>query len=400
MPAKLGHFRPLRPFTHKELLNIKAEFIRQSLAAGRGKPESLAWYDSLIEPWNKNLLTQTPAVIIDLGGSYLRKGVILWEGKKFRWLVPLQKELALNEHQNPLNFINWLVKKTLPLVKQSRASRIGLVFSYPHQPQKFNGHVTGVVTQLPKGLVVPGLKGVDIGRLYLKGLKNEGVLLEKFVILNDTVALALSKYQAQLGLVIGTGANICSMQPKLKNLRNIEAGDFNGVAHTLASASVDLSDKPGVKTMEKQSTGRYQFRNLAFAALLEGMRSVIGQELMQKGLEVESLIATEISQKKFELISELKLSQTEKQRLTHLSRIILKNSYQMWAAALAAVIELNKNQLKKTSINIPVTGGVILNDPAYFAGLKTTIESLTEKKIQLIKVPDPIKGAAVAALME
>ena len=391
-------YRPLKPFTQKQLLDIKAEFIRQSLAAGKGKPESLAWFDSLIEPWDKDLLTQTPAVIIDLGGSYLRKGVVLWEGKKFRWLVPLQKELALNEHQNPLNFINWLVEKTLPLVKRSRANRVGLVFSYPHQPQKYNGHVTGIVTQLPKGLVVPGLKGVDIGRLYLKSLKNEGVLLKKFVILNDTVALALSEYQAQLGLVIGTGANICSMQPKLKNLRNIEAGDFNGVTHTLASASVDLSDKPGIKTMEKQSTGRYQFRNLAFAALFEEMRPAIGQMIMQKGFEVESLIVTEISQKRFDLVSESKLSQAEKDQLTNSAKVILQNSYQMWAASVAAVIELNK--LKEATINIPVTGGVILNDPVYFAGLKRTIETLTKKPIQLIKVPDPIKGAAVAALMD
>jgi len=396
----LNYFRQFKAFSLKELQAIKLEFIRQSLAAAKGKPESLAWYDSLIQPWDKNLLIQTPAVVIDLGGSYLRKGVILWEGKKFRWLVSMQKETALNEHQNPLNFINWLVKKTLPLVKQARANRVGLVFSYPHQPQKYNNHVTGVVTQLPKGLVVPGLKGVDIGKLYLKSLNNDRVSLKRFVVLNDTVALALSKYRAQLGLVIGTGANICSMQPKLKNLRNIEAGDFSGVAHTLASAAVDLSDKPGIKTMEKQSTGRYQFRNLAFASLLEGMRPDIGQELMQRGFEVESLIVTEISQKRFELISKLKLSQVEKRQLVILAKVVLQNSYQMWAAAVAAVIQLNQKKLTDSTITIPVTGGVILNDPVYFAGLKNTIESLVKKKIQLIKVPDPIKGAAVAALMD
>lgn len=396
----LNYFRQFRAFSLKELQAIKLEFIRQSLAAANGKPESLAWYDSLIQPWDKNLLTQTPTVVIDLGGSYLRKGVILWEGKRFRWLVPLQKETALNEHQNPLNFINWLVKKTLPLIKQARADRVGLVFSYPHQPQKYNNHVTGVVTQLPKGLLVPGLKGVDIGKLYLKSLNTDRVLLKRFVVLNDTVALALSEYRARLGLVIGTGANICSMQPKLKNLRNIEAGDFNGVAHTLASAAVDLADKPGIKAMEKQSTGRYQFRNLAFTSLLEGMRPDIGQRLMQKGFELESLIVTAISQKRFELISELKLSLAEKRQLTVLARLILQNSYQMWAAAVAAVIELSQKQSTDSTITIPVTGGVVLNDPVYFTGLKNTIESLVKKKIQLIKVPDPIKGAAVAALMD
>jgi len=152
--------------------------------------------------------------------------------------------------------------------------------------------------------------------------------------------------------------------------------------------------------MEKQSTGRYQFRNLAFASLLEGMRPDIGQELMQRGFEVESLIVTEISQKRFELISKLKLSQVEKRQLVILAKVVLQNSYQMWAAAVAAVIQLNQKKLTDSTITIPVTGGVILNDPVYFAGLKNTIESLVKKKIQLIKVPDPIKGAAVAALMD
>ena len=83
-----------------------------------------------------------------------------------------------------------------------------------------------------------------------------------------------------------------------------------------------------------------------------------------------------------------------------MAKVILENSYQMWAAAVAAVIELNQKKLTGSTISIPVTGGVILNDPIYFNGLKNTIESLAKRPVQLIKVPDPIKGAAVAALME
>ena len=310
----LNHFRPLKPFSLKELQVVKTEFIRQSLAAAKGKPESLAWFDSLIEPWNKDLKTNRPVLVMDLGGSFLRLGVAdSKDGKELSWLMEMRKQRAVNEHLNPVSFINWLIKNSLPLIRKFRVGRVGFIFSYPHQPQQFGKHITGRVSYLNKASVIPGIEGVDIGKLYLNQLKKAGVKsFEKLVVLNDTVALNLCEKGAAAALVIGTGANICTVHPDLKNLRNLEAGNFNCLNHTTASAFIDLLERPGIQNMEKQSAGRYQYRILALAALVADLRGDMAREIMKIGLQTESLIVTEISQGKFRLLKDMSLSVKEK----------------------------------------------------------------------------------------
>lgn len=396
----MKQYRQLKPFTQKQLLAIKAEFIRQSLAAAKGKPESLAWYDSLIEPWDKNLLTDVPVLVIDYGGSFVRTGVAFSpDGKIIEWRRRPQKEKIIYEYPDAYAFANWFINLTQSLIKNFHIHHVGLIFSQAHQPIRFNGHITAKITSLSKALMIPGLIGKDLGRLYLNALQAKDINLEKLVVLNDTIALALCQRQAIMSLVIGTGANICGLHPQLLNLRNLEAGYFAGVPPALVDASVDLIDRPGGSPMEKQSTGMYQYRLLAYAALFNQMRRSISQEIIKIGDQSASFIVSQLSQKQYQLLAHLKLSRGEKNQLTGLAKVILQNSYQMWAAAVAAVIELNQKKLTGSTISLPVTGGVILNDSVYFAGLKNTIESLVKKKIQLIKVPDPIKGGAVAALM-
>lgn len=396
----MNHYRLLKPFTKNELQLIKAEFIRQSLAAAKGKPESLLWFNSLINPWTKDLLVRQPVLVMDFGGSYFRLGVAeADESQSLVWRRPMTSIKIVREYPSAEAFVNWLADKTAPLIKTLTIDRVGFVFSHAFDSKKTNGHITGVSTYLSKALVIPGLVGKDLGRFFLKALNLRGLHLTKFVMLNDTVALALCVKNAVAGLVIGTGANICSLHPNLPNLRNLEAGHFDGVAHSLASIYVDLMENPTKATMEKQSTGLYQYQNLAFAATQSDLRPILAQTIMSEGKVSASLIVTQLSNRDFNLLKSLKLTAGEKQTLARLAKVILQNSYQMWAAAIAAVIELNKNRLLGSTISLPVTGGVILNDPNYFAGLKATIESLVNQSVQLIKVPDPIKGAAVAALM-
>ena len=397
----MKQYRQLKPFTHHQLLAIKAEFIRQSLTAAKGKPESLAWFDSLIKPWQKNLVTRQPVLVMDFGGSYFRSGVAeVDDNQQLIWRRALISVKIVREYTNVDTFVNWLADKTAPLIKQLTADRVGFVFSHAFDSKKSNGHITGIITYLSKALVIPGLLGKDLGRFFLKALQLRGLHLKKFVMLNDTVALALCAKNAPAGLVIGTGANLCSLHPTLPHLRNLEAGHFNGVPHSFASIYADLMENPTRAMMEKQSTGLYQYQNLAFASLQAGLQPVISQAIMQEGKETASLIVTKLSNRDFNLLKSIKLTSAEKNQLTKLSKIILQNSYQMWAAAVAAVIELNQTKIKEKIVSIPVTGGVILNDPNYYAGLKSTIKALTKRPVQLIKVADPIKGAAVAALME
>jgi hexokinase len=401
MPVKSSYFRSLKPFTQKELLGIKAEFIRQSLDAGKGKIKSLAWFDSLTNSWEKDLITHQPVVVMDFGGSYFRIGIAQSnDGRELVWRRALTTTKIVRQYPDTETFINWLVDSVGHLIKKYNTDRVGFVFSQAFDSKKSNSHITGVVTYLSKSLIIPGLVGQDLGRLLLKALAIRGLHLKKFAMLNDTVALALCAQKAPVALVIGTGGNLCSIHPHLPYLRNLEAGHFDGVKFTQAAIYADLVESPGKAIMEKQSTGLYQFQNLAFASLQANLRPEIPQAIMEEGKKTESLLVSQASRGEFPLLKKLSLSSSEKKILTQLSKVILQNSYQMWGAAVAAAIELNKNKIKDEVVKIPVTGGVILNDADYYLGLKNTIESLIEKKVELVKVSDPIKGAAVAALME
>src|SRR3989344_4682387 len=226
----MKQYRQLKPFTHHQLLAIKAEFIPQSLTAAKGKPESLAWFDSLIKPWQKNLVTRQPVLVMDFGGSYFRSGVAeVDDNQQLIWRRALISVKIVREYTNVDTFVNWLADKTAPLIKQLTADRVGFVFSHAFDSKKSNGHITGIITYLSKALVIPGLLGKDLGRFFLKALQLRGLHLKKFVMLNDTVALALCAKNAPAGLVIGTGAYLCSLHPTLPHLRNLEAGHFNGV---------------------------------------------------------------------------------------------------------------------------------------------------------------------------
>lgn len=394
-------YRAIKPFTEQELIKQKNEFIRQSLSVAKGKTGSLAWFNSYLKPWQNKLIVDRPVLVMDFGGSYFRIGVAeSSDGEKIHWRKPLSLTKIVREYPNKEAFINWLVDKSAPLIKKYSADRVGFIFSQAFDSKK-NGdeHITGVVTYLSKALVIPGLVGRDLGKLYLRALRLRGLHLKKMVMLNDTIAVALCANKATIGLVIGTGANIGSIHPRLPYLRNLEAGHFNAVPHSQASIYADLIENPGKATMEKQSTGLYQYQNLAFACVQADLPIEVAQIIMNCGKESASLIVSQLAKNNFALLK-IKLNPGEKKKIVFLAKTILINAYQMWGAAVAAIIELNKAKLSDKEIQIPVTGGVILNDKNFYQGLKETIEKLSKRKIQLIKVEDSIKGAAVAALME
>ncbi|HBU22320.1 TPA: hypothetical protein DEB02_05250 [Candidatus Beckwithbacteria bacterium] len=393
--------RKLQSLSLKQLKSFQKEFERQTRARLQRRASSLAWFDSLIGPWEGKLMQKTPVAVVELGGSFLRLGVAeSGDGKTVGWLKRPQSQKAVNYHLNSQDFVDWLAEKTLPFLKAGRAKRVGFIFSYPHRPRLNGRHITGVLTRLTKALVIPDAIGVNVGKMYLTALSHRGWPLKKLVTINDTVAVALSVPGAWMGLVMGTGANICSTHPKLKRLRNIEAGNFDGGTHTLASLAVDLLEKPGEQTMEKQTTGRYQYRVLAFAALTAGMRPELARAIMVEGDKVESALVGKISRGQFNLLKSASLTKTEKQELKIMAQIILENAWQMWGAVLAAVVKMNPERVKNGPVKIPVTGGVILNEPVFFNGLKATVGKLSGKKIELVKIVDPIRGAAVAALVE
>ena len=127
-----------------------------------------------------------------------------------------------------------------------------------------------------KEIAVPGVAGQSINGLLKAALVRAGLdRIEPVVLLNDTTATLLSSvYQhnpSRIGIVCGTGFNMCYYEPALQMIVNLEAAGFDGAPATVWDRLVDeASQQPGDHPFEKMIGGRY---------LSEVCRAVFGEYL-------------------------------------------------------------------------------------------------------------------------
>ncbi|WP_296902536.1 hexokinase [uncultured Megasphaera sp.] len=114
-----------------------------------------------------------------------------------------------------------------------------------------------------KEIAVPGVAGRPVNQLLKDALVRAGLdAIEPVALLNDTTATLLSSvYQhnpAQIGIVCGTGFNMCYYEPALSMIVNLEAAGFDGGPATVWDQRVDAaSQQPGDHPFEKMIGGRY-----------------------------------------------------------------------------------------------------------------------------------------------
>lgn len=114
-----------------------------------------------------------------------------------------------------------------------------------------------------KEIAVPGVAGQSINGLLKEALVRAGLdRIEPVALLNDTTATLLSSvYQhnpSRIGIVCGTGFNMCYYEPALQMIVNLEAAGFDGGPATVWDRLVDeASQLPGDHPFEKMIGGRY-----------------------------------------------------------------------------------------------------------------------------------------------
>lgn len=384
-------YREFRPLTQDEIEYYHQQFSAQS----QQSHSSLAWFDSQISTSESQNINDTVAVI-DLGGTNLRYAIAQIQQSQIQWLTPLQKEIAQNQHASLHDYVDWLIQKILPLAKQHTVDKLHFILSYPHEPIRFNNHITAIITSETKGIQIPGLIGQDIGKLLLTQAQHAGWLIQQLIILNDTIATTLTQ-TAKFGLVIGTGGNIASVHPNKPHLRNVEAGNFDAIPHTQASYTLDQQERPGTQTIEKQTTGRYLYRLLIEQLKLDQIDPRLISHIEDISPQYESGLLNYFQSSDFSMLN-YDISSEQQQLLTQISNTLLTTSAQAWGLMLAACINLN--QLPEQSLDIPVTGGVILNNPHYHQTVQQVCAQLTQKQINLIPTHDSITGAALATIQQ
>lgn len=214
-----------------------------------------------------------PVICIDAGGTNFRIGVAGFnsDGKYFmdrveRFFMPgVERSLQARE------FFRVLAQIIEPYLAYSQ--KIVMSFAYRAKSTESADMEIMVMT---KEVKVLGAEGMLLGREIKKELAAMGHGGVEIIVINDTVACALSgkaeflneDYGAFTGTILGTGSNSCYIE-KNANIDvvgrkegcmavNLEAGNYNKFPRTDIDRAFDESTMfPGVGLAEKMSSGGY-----------------------------------------------------------------------------------------------------------------------------------------------
>ncbi len=150
------------------------------------------------------------------------------------------------------------------------AAPLAFVYSYPARLERIDRAIALAST---KGWRLEGLVGRDVAAMLTAALERAGLArIRLAAVANDTVAaLILRSYQARgreaeaspaaIGLILGTGTNLAAdLGPA--GIRNLESGNFDGVAAVATSYDAALDREvgeppPGAQRFEKMVSGHY-----------------------------------------------------------------------------------------------------------------------------------------------
>ena len=113
------------------------------------------------------------------------------------------------------------------------------------------------LAQWSKEMAVSGVEGEYINQLLKEALRRRGLdRIRPVALINDTTAVLLAAaYQyrhTHIGVICGTGFNICFYEPKQSMAINLEAGDFDGTPRNKWDERVDEATRlPGTTCWKK-----------------------------------------------------------------------------------------------------------------------------------------------------
>ena len=255
-----------------------------------------------------------PVIVLDAGGTNFRCALVTLTDQG-----PVVESLSQTPMPGTHGTVHWqdlichFADHVEPLL--SRSSRIGICFSYSADPQPAGD---SLVLNLNKEISIRGGEGRPVGADLHAELARRGHHDLQTVVLNDTLAVQFGVAAAHqlpvdrcLGLVCGTGANVCCALPvrqipKLgqpENVRpmlvNCETGFFTGVRPGEYDWELDAcSQEPGRYLHEKMVSGAYLgplcLRTLQGAAR-DGLFSPAAAKLLHELQQLSSAQADSLS---------------------------------------------------------------------------------------------------------
>ena len=306
-----------------ELRELAQHFRKDAEDALAGKPSSLSALRTYLGlPTGREMGT---FLALDFGGTNVRASRIRLMGEQgFVVESKVAKPLKCADYdytsssttaEELFDFIAAIVKEA---TDGNQDYKLGFTFSFAVDQTSAKD---ARLIAWSKEIAVPGVAGQSINGLLKAALVRAGLdRIEPVALLNDTTATLLSSVyqhnQSHIGIVCGTGFNMCYYEPALQMIVNLEAAGFDGAPATVWDRLVDeASQQPGDHPFEKMIGGRY---------LSEVCRAVFGEYLKKAIPEFTTRDMNELisGQKTAEAILEFVVSEEEQEGLCALVRAV------------------------------------------------------------------------------
>lgn len=251
------------------------EEFREEMEAGLCGRRSLRMIPTFIEV-DGAIPVGEPVIAMDAGGTNLRIALVEFDAKGEPRISAFERHRmpGLDGEIRAEVFFEILARHVRKVA--SRASRVGLSFSYPAEilPSR-DGRILG----LSKELRVAGVVGRLVGEQINAALQASGARGDlRFVVLNDTVGALLAgraahggrRYSRYVGFVLGTGLNCAYVEANERvqkrgdlpaggrQIINVESGAYARVPRGAVDLALDAaSAEPGHYHLEKTISGAY-----------------------------------------------------------------------------------------------------------------------------------------------
>ena len=201
-------------------------------------------------------------LVMDAGGTNLRTAQAVYSRGK--WTLEELEKIAMPGTEGTLSFREFYGSLADSLRRLGQPERVGLCFSYNVSLERT---LDGRLDFWCKEVRVPEAVGRSVGASLREALGGECRAVH---VLNDSVAAMLGAEDAHVGVILGTGVNVCYPEPCARipkvprDLRadamilSTEVGEFDGFPRSpFEEAVIAASDAPDSAIAEKQCSGGY-----------------------------------------------------------------------------------------------------------------------------------------------
>lgn len=200
--------------------------------------------------------------VADAGGTNLRTARAVFRGGS--WTLEELEKAPMPGTAGELSFGEFYAALARPMQRLGCCQRVGLCFSYN---VSLDRTLDGKLDFWCKEVRVPEAVGRPVGASLKAAL---GESCQQVHVLNDSVAAMLGAENVQVGVILGTGVNVCYLErcgniPKVPGdlkadsmIVSTEVGEFDGFPKSRFEAEViAASDAPDSAPAEKQCSGGY-----------------------------------------------------------------------------------------------------------------------------------------------